>query len=146
MELATKPSPLQFFDLSVASAGIGYSSGQYLRWISAFSSNPSSFLNFPFFLTEDATVRSIGLYIFSNSLTEVSNVVVELRLLNLDGSVVKTGQTLKIHQVPKNTRTYADVNFEYPVKKGQCVGLYMTFEGNFSASVGILARIGYTVS
>lgn len=106
--------------------------------------------NFPFFAPADCVLTSLrfSMVMSTESSTSITNVIARIFTVSLSGVQTDTGiVTPTIASVTPQTNNYAEITFQYPLKKGSSVGIRVTFSGGFfRTGISPFATLGYKFS
>lgn len=119
-------------------------SGSYINNYNSFPAGNYPWF-FPFFVPQDCVLTSLrfSMAIGSSGTSTITNATATIYTWSLSGVVTNTGISTVIASCPVNTRTYAEITFQYPVLKGISIGIRVQYSGSASATITPFAVLGY---
>lgn len=124
-----------------------FSSGCFINNYNSFPAGNYPWF-FPFFIPQDCQLTSLrfSMAIGSSGTSTITNATATIYTWSLSGVITNTGLSATIASCPLNTRTYAETTFQYPVVKGDSLGIKVEYTNSATATITPFAILGYKFS
>lgn len=128
-------------------------SGYYVLLGGGANENPTYNLKgieFPFIASQDCVLTSLVFSFVGNkgtglNATTITNINAYIMKIDTAGTITNTGISVTIATCLPNTKPYVDKQFQYPLSKGEAIGIMYTFVGSINSTYGgsQFATLGY---